>query len=153
MRKKTALFIGRFQPLHNGHVHAIKSALKKYDFLIIAVGSISKKGPENPFSYAERKKMIGKALAKYEGRYRIIGVRDTSDERWTRKVKKIRFDAVISGNSHVWKCLKGCDIEQPDFLKPKVYNGTKIRIKMGRGIPIIDLVPHKILKIIEKKKT
>jgi len=35
----TGLIIGRFQPFHKGHLHAIEHALKEVDELIIAVGS------------------------------------------------------------------------------------------------------------------
>ena len=34
-----ALFVGRFQPLHKGHLQIIQYASKKYDEVIIGVGS------------------------------------------------------------------------------------------------------------------
>ncbi|HDM88409.1 MAG TPA: nicotinamide-nucleotide adenylyltransferase, partial [Candidatus Bathyarchaeota archaeon] len=36
---RRGLFIGRFQPPHLGHLHAIKQALEECDELIIVIGS------------------------------------------------------------------------------------------------------------------
>lgn len=49
------LIIGRFQPLHNGHLELINSALDNNDKVLILVGS-AKQLPDfkNPFSYEER---------------------------------------------------------------------------------------------------
>ena len=60
----TALYIGRFQPPHLGHISVIKEILKKYDSVIIGIGSAQEKGTyENPFSAAER---ISSNLLEYQ---------------------------------------------------------------------------------------
>ncbi len=148
MPKKTALFIGRFQPLHRGHVHAIRQAMKKYN-VVIAVGSINKKGKDNPFSYSQRRRMLE---AEFPG-VKIIGVKDTTDRRWAKKIKKLRFDAVISGNQRVWKCLKGCRIEQPDFFHPGKYSGTGIRKMLNEGKSIDKFVPKEAVRAVKTRKT
>ncbi len=145
MPKKSALFIGRFQPLHKGHIHAIKSAMKKYDVTVV-VGSINKKGQKNPYPYALRRKMLE---SEFPG-LKITGMHDTTDAKWVRKIKRMKFDVVISGNSHVWKLLWDCRLESPDFLKIKYYNGTKIRRLMGRKKSVSKRVTAKTGKIIEK---
>jgi bifunctional NMN adenylyltransferase/nudix hydrolase len=54
-----AVFIGRFQPLHNGHVENIQNALKIADNVIILVGSaFAARNIRNPFTFDERQKMI-----------------------------------------------------------------------------------------------
>lgn len=56
-----ALFIGRFQPFHSGHLDAIKQISE--DEIIIGVGSSQYSGTEdNPHSFEERKKMIERSL-------------------------------------------------------------------------------------------
>ncbi|MBI4243549.1 MAG: hypothetical protein HY606_05620, partial [Planctomycetes bacterium] len=82
---------------------------------------------------------------------KVIGMKDTNDKAWTDKIKKLKFDAVVSGNERVRKCLKGCKIENPDFLNPKKYNGTKIRKLLRDGKSIEWLAPKNTVKIIEKK--
>ncbi len=53
------VFIGRFQPIHVGHLRVIKQALEKSDRLILLVGSSNRaRDIRNPFSYAERVEMI-----------------------------------------------------------------------------------------------
>ncbi len=61
------LLIGRFQPLHKGHIKAIKRILEEVDGLIIVIGSSQHTGSlENPFSAVEREEMLKRAL-KQEG--------------------------------------------------------------------------------------
>ena len=67
-----ALFIGRFQPFHKGHLKAIKYLFNKYDGIIIGVGSSQYSNTvENPFSSDERMLMIRESL-KQEKIYLII---------------------------------------------------------------------------------
>jgi len=55
-----ALFIGRFQPFHSGHLDAIKQISEEE--IIIGIGSSQySKTEENPYSFEERKKMIKKS--------------------------------------------------------------------------------------------
>ncbi len=144
MSKKTALFIGRFQPLHKGHEHAIRAALKRYN-LIFVIGSTNKKDAKNLFTYAQRRRMITSLFPCAK----IIGIKDTTDARWTKKIKKLKFDNVISGNPRVWRCLKGCKVEKPYFLRPKKYNGTKVRKLLKEGQKIDSLVPKNVIKVIK----
>jgi len=60
---KRALFVGRFQPFHNGHLHAVKSILGDADELVVVVGSAQMSHePDNPFTAGERLEMIKYAL-------------------------------------------------------------------------------------------
>lgn len=59
-----ALYAGRFQPFHNGHLHAIHFILRKVDELIIAVSACDKNFTlEDPFTCGERIDMIWSSLA------------------------------------------------------------------------------------------
>lgn len=58
-----AVFIGRFQPFHPGHLHVLQSALENADTLVILVGSSNEpRTYHNPFTFEERKRMIEKSL-------------------------------------------------------------------------------------------
>jgi bifunctional NMN adenylyltransferase/nudix hydrolase len=60
---KTAIYIGRFQPFHNGHLRAIEHALSQVDRVVILLGSSnSPRTVKNPFTVEERKAMIREAL-------------------------------------------------------------------------------------------
>lgn len=53
------VFIGRFQPFHNGHKKVVDQALKDAENVLLLVGSAgSPRTTRNPFSYPERVKMI-----------------------------------------------------------------------------------------------
>lgn len=57
------LYIGRFQPFHNGHLAIVTSALKEADRLIICIGSDDViMSLKNPFSSSERMGMIRDSL-------------------------------------------------------------------------------------------
>lgn len=54
-----SVFIGRFQPPHNGHIETIHKALELSDRVLILIGSAFKPSDtRNPFSEYERKRMI-----------------------------------------------------------------------------------------------
>lgn len=60
---KTAVYIGRFQPVHDGHIETIKQALNENDQLIILIGSYNRLPTiKNPFDVETRKELLTKAI-------------------------------------------------------------------------------------------
>ncbi|MDI6807172.1 MAG: nicotinamide-nucleotide adenylyltransferase [Candidatus Aenigmarchaeota archaeon] len=147
--KKIALFIGRFQPFHKGHLYVIKKVMKEFDEVVIGIGSVNKKDVYNPFSYEERKEMIRRVGIKSK----IFGVEDVGDdEKWAQLVlKKAKFDVVITGSGWVKRCFKSIKkIINADLLNPEKYNGTKIREKILKSKNWEDLVPTEIVKYMKE---
>lgn len=53
------VFIGRFQPLHNGHVRVIDTALSLAKDVLVLIGSSNRsRDSRNPFTFSERAQMI-----------------------------------------------------------------------------------------------
>lgn len=52
------VFVGRFQPLHNGHVQIINKCISENDKTIIVIGSYGIINERNPFSFELRKQFI-----------------------------------------------------------------------------------------------
>lgn len=84
------LFVGRMQPIHDGHLAVIEEGLKRCETLIIAIGSAQEeRTARNPLTYLERVMLIRHVLDT-EGvdpdRYLIVGVPDrespSDDESW-----------------------------------------------------------------------
>ena len=62
---KRGVYVGRFQPLHNGHLTDIKAASKEVDELAIGIGSSQEDHTaQNPFTTTERMEMISLTLKK-----------------------------------------------------------------------------------------
>ena len=55
------VYIGRFNPFHNGHAHVLRKALETSKLTIVLVGSSDQaRSLKNPFTFLERKDMIHK---------------------------------------------------------------------------------------------
>lgn len=64
MEYKYAVLIGRFQPIHNGHVDLIKHGLSIAENVIVILGSInSARTIKNPFTFEERKRLLLDSVA------------------------------------------------------------------------------------------
>ena len=60
---KYGLILGRFQPIHKGHLSLMLLALSRCEKIIVAIGSAQASRTErNPLSYEERRDMIYNAL-------------------------------------------------------------------------------------------
>jgi len=93
-----AVYIGRFQPFHHGHLRSVKLALEIADHLIIVLGSHrAASSVKNPWSAQEREQMIRSALA-FEERERVdfVYIRDYlySDTLWLTEVQQKVQDIV-----------------------------------------------------------
>lgn len=124
---KNCLFVGRFQPLHNGHLAAIKWNIDQGRKVTIVIGSTQESMTwENPFSFEERKTMVEASIsgAGIKG-IPVIGLADVgNDEKWAANlleaVKLPAAEVVVSSlNPWVRKvCQKAgiATVEHPVFL-------------------------------------
>lgn len=93
-----AVYIGRFQPFHNGHLAVLRHALETAPACIVVIGSAYQaRTPKNPFTWEERVEMIRLALPEADrGRVSFIPVRDYYDEsRWLSVVRR-RVDSLLA---------------------------------------------------------
>ncbi|MFI3218629.1 MAG: bifunctional nicotinamide-nucleotide adenylyltransferase/Nudix hydroxylase [Methylococcales bacterium] len=88
-----AVFIGRFQPYHNGHHHIISQGLQRAEKIIILCGSAHLPvSHRNPWSFQQRKTMILNSFTKDEAeRITVLPLMDSpyNDAIWSQSVQTI----------------------------------------------------------------
>lgn len=92
-RKRVAVFIGRFQLPHYGHIHILDRAFSSADAVVILVGSaFQARTFKNPFTYGERHAMLSEVLAErgYTNPSYIGAVRDQpyNETKWIQTVQE-----------------------------------------------------------------
>jgi len=150
-----ALFIGRFQPLHRGHLLILQRLSTRYEEVIIGIGSSQyHETAENPFSVSERTQMITRALDTAGiHNYRIVSIPDIHDPpHWVDHVVAIvsDFDHVITNNPFTRKLFseKGYVVKGTHYFDRKRYSGKEIRRRIVHDEPWEDLVPPTVVDLL-----
>jgi len=158
---KRGLFVGRFQPIHKGHVKAIKDILKQVDELVIVIGSAQySHGVDNPFTTGERITMIRRALESENiplTRCWIIPVPDLHIHMiWVSEVKGYtpKFDIIYTNEPLTRRLFieAGVKVEPVPFHKRKIYSSTEIRERMLKNKSWKELVPKSVAQFIKEIK-
>lgn len=156
---KRGLFVGRFQPLHIGHVEVIKDLLKKLDELVIVIGSSQKSHElDNPFTSGERIMMIKAALNDVNvdpSRYYLIPIQDVQDHStWVSQVisHSPPFEIVYSNEALTRRLFKeaGVRIENISFFDRGTYSSTEVRRRILADEDWRSLLPKCVSEIIVK---
>lgn len=138
---KKGLIIARMQPLHFGHLLAMKMALRAAKSLVIVIGSSNVMDLDNPWTVEEREGMLEKALAMNMdikgGLSGILRLPDFfgnkgeyDDPKWVDEtLQRVgNADVVISNNDWVNGLLGGkMDIIVPRLFNREHFQGKKIR--------------------------
>jgi nicotinamide-nucleotide adenylyltransferase len=151
------LLVGRFQPFHTGHLHAVRYALEKVEELCILVGSADKSHQlDNPFTAGERVYMIKAALEEAGidcKRVLIIPLPDSSAHSlWVASVKAavLKFDVIFSNDPLTRRLFQeeGFTVLDIPFYERSTFSATEVRRRMLKGEPWEELVPKVVAKII-----
>lgn len=155
---KRALFVGRFQPFHNGHLHAVKVILEAAEELVIVVGSAQMSHElSNPFTAGERIEMIRKALDAAgvdRGRYMLIPIPDAPAHRvWVSQVESQTpmFDIVYTNQPLTRRLLveAGYEVRGIELHRREKYEATEIRRRILAGEDWGVLVPDEVYKYMK----
>jgi len=167
------VYIGRFQPFHNGHLETIRYALTKARRLIILIGSHDAPfSIRNPWTTDERMSMI-RACFSDEERDRIILAEledfTYNDQKWSARVQEIvsGFNAIYGvGPGQTKIGITGYDKDNSTYylkefpqwesiLAPKtiVVNATDMRdVYFNSGTILTDLLPPSTCEFLLKYK-
>lgn len=95
-KKKVAIYIGRFAPLHKGHEETIQYCLSNYDETVVFIGSGNKRRTlKNPFSTDMIEDWIVNKFEKYKFFVKTINDYLYSDNKWIAQIEDYvysRFD-------------------------------------------------------------
>ena len=102
-QKPTAVFIGRYQPFHNGHRELIEHGIRKYGQAFIGVRTMPR-GPDNPYHFDAVADMIDKALAAdHAGKYAVYPLPNVAAVLYGRdvgyKVEEVRLPPSVEAIS------------------------------------------------------
>jgi nicotinamide-nucleotide adenylyltransferase len=154
-----ALYVGRFQPFHLGHLEAVKYILGNSKEIIIVVGSAQESHTlENPFTAGERIYMIKLALSEINidpDRYYIIPVTDLDvHSLWVSHVCSHvpKFDVVYSNEPLTRRLFieGGFRVESIPFFKRELCSATEIRRRMLMELNWEELVPKSVAAYIKE---
>lgn len=159
-KTRTALFLGRFQPFHRGHLSVIVDLLKEFDLVVVAVGSSEKSRTlDNPFTVGERHAMVKAALTeegyKYETQFKVVPIPDIDDDdKYPKYVADMcpNFDVLVTGNDHVkelfQKKLKNKEIREPK--KRYAITATRVREAIAAGEDLEKYLHPAVVAFLQK---
>jgi len=85
-QRPTALFIGRYQPFHDGHRALIAEGLKRVGQVCVAVRDTHGIDEKSPYEFEYVKARIEHALREYEGRFIVIPLPNITNVFYGRDV-------------------------------------------------------------------
>jgi nicotinamide-nucleotide adenylyltransferase len=155
-QKPTALFIGRFQPMHKGHLAALRYIAARAGKMLVVIGSAQERGTaKNPFSAQERKGMLRAVLVKEKlaRKCRVYLLQDIpNDHEWASYLDSHvpRYDICFSNNALVLKLMRaaGKKVARVPMLARRKYNATAIRERMRAKKEWENRVPEQARKRI-----
>lgn len=110
---KTGLFIGRFQPFHEGHKRCVEHILKEKDRCIILLRN-TKTSEKNPFDLEKRKALIRTAFHD-DARVSIDSIDDADADLTVYIGRDVGYDLIrLDANT---EAISATDIRQKLYAK------------------------------------
>ena len=154
--EKRALFVGRFQPFHKGHLQILQKLLNQYQEVIVVLGSAEQPTSlKNPFTAGERIEMIRGCFSPRQlSNLIFVPVRDiNNDGFWVSHLSSYvpSYNVIYSNNplvKHLFSKAKK-QVKQFKLINRQHYQGTFIRKQMTRGKKWQTYLPKSVVKLIQ----
>ncbi|MDP8011614.1 MAG: nicotinamide-nucleotide adenylyltransferase [Thermoplasmata archaeon] len=156
-----AIFPGRFQPFHNGHLYAIKKILDENDSIMIIIENAGESFTfKNPMTAGERFEMIFETIMelnlKSEDLIIVPMENIPNNAEWVHHLKIMlpKFDICYSNNDLVKILMENDDIKvkRIEFKSREIYQGSEIRKRIAMDLEWKNSVPENVYEFITKNK-
>lgn len=153
------MYVGRFQPFHLGHLHAIRHVLNEIGEVVIVIGSAQYSHRlDNPFTAGERITMVREALDEagiHPSKYWIIPIRDMHVHMmWVSEIKGYTpaFERVYSNEPLTRRLFMeaGFPVKSIPFKKRHLYLATEVRDRMLKALNWTELVPKSVVEYVKE---
>lgn len=150
------IYIGRFQPYHEGHHAMVERIAGEVDELVLGIGSADQSHTiRNPFTAGERIMMITKATADMDLITYAVPIEDLNRNAvWVSHVQSMspRFDVAYSNNPLVVRLFEeaGVEVRQSPMFRREEFEGTEVRERMAEGSDWRSLVPEEVTETLEE---
>lgn len=128
---KTALFSGRFQPVHLGHVLTLMDIYPKYSKIIVAVTNYTYEGKKLHVLPREKVKEILERIFQHLPKIEVVLTEEGFPVRQTF-TDLPEFDVVVTGNKATIKNMRNLGIET-QYISRSLgvgYSGEELREKL-----------------------
>ncbi len=102
-KRPTALFVGRYQPFHEGHKTLIVEGIRRVGQACIAVRDTAGIDEKNPFGFEDVRARIEHALREHEGRFIVVPLPNITNVFYGRDVgysiERIELDEKVQSIS------------------------------------------------------
>jgi nicotinamide-nucleotide adenylyltransferase len=160
-----ALYFGRFQIFHNGHLDVLRyiDGIDDVGEIVIVVGSTQydfcTRAPgwpwaNNPFTWSERQEMILRSLdGQLRKPWRVCGVPDTHEhESWYRSMRTVSGPFTIcyscDPNERAFFAARGVDAR--DFPRRYAFHAGSLRRRILDGVDHRPFVPDGSALVMER---
>ncbi len=140
---RVALFIGRFQPFHNGHLYSLKKCFELAESVIVGIGSSQESGTENnPWDFETRRVMVESILEGLPAQ--VVALPDLfDDQKWGNQIlslihtKGFEVSQVVGVGNNDWTNrilrLIAIDVYETGLYQRDELEGIKIRVLIKKG--------------------
>jgi nicotinamide-nucleotide adenylyltransferase len=147
-----SLVLGRFQPLHLGHIKMIEYVVDKSSYLTIGLGSCNSEPTyDNPFTAEERERIIKESL-RMPISYDIRRIPDFGDNlAWIRWIKEnVHFDTFWTNSQNEKKIFQdaGFKVQEIPFFDRETYSATEVRKRILEDGDWANLLPQGTVKVL-----
>lgn len=150
------IYIGRFQPYHNGHHRVVQRIAREFDEIVLGIGSAGDSHTvRNPFTAGERIMMITKSLAGLDAITYPVPIEDLErNSVWVSHVQSMspKFDVAFSNNPLVIQLFEesGVDVRQSPMFNREEFEGAEVRERMIDDDGWEPLVPEPVAEVVRE---